>query len=112
MLTIILGALLAVTVGALLLRRRTPSGSFFNDAARPEGVITAADNEWLQKVLRKKIVVHLKNDQSIEGVLMKQTQDGVILRAAVLLGDDGKRTSMAGETFTPRENIAFAQLDE
>jgi small nuclear ribonucleoprotein (snRNP)-like protein len=67
---------------------------------------------WLARVLKKKIVVHLKNDQSIEGVLMEQTQDGVILRAAALLGNDGKRTPMAGETFVPRENVAFAQLDE
>jgi hypothetical protein len=67
---------------------------------------------WLARVLKKKIIAHLKNDQSIEGVLMEQTQDGVILRASVLLGNDGKRTPMAGETFVPRENVAFAQLDE
>ncbi len=68
--------------------------------------------QWLERVLKKKIVVHTRNDQSIEGVLMEQTRDGVILRAAQLLGSDGKRTTMAGEVFVPRENIAFAQLDE
>ena len=47
-----------------------------------------------------------------DGVLMEQTPDGVILRAAKLLGDDGKATSMAGEVWVPRENVAFAQLDE
>jgi hypothetical protein len=67
---------------------------------------------WLDRVMRKKVVLHTLNDQSIEGVLMEQTVDGVILRASVLLGSDGKRTTMAGEVFVPRENIAFAQLDE
>lgn len=69
---------------------------------------------WFERVLKKKIVVHTKADQSIEGVLMEVVRDGdgLILRAAVLLGDAGKRTPMAGETFIPRENVAFAQLDE
>lgn len=67
---------------------------------------------WFKQALKKKIVVHLVNDQSIEGALMATTRDGVILRAGVLLGADGKRTQMAGETFIPREKVAFAQLDQ
>lgn len=67
---------------------------------------------WLGRVLKKRIVVHTRQDQSIEGVLMEQLEDGLILRAANLLGGDGKRTTMAGEVFIPRENVAFAQLDE
>lgn len=67
---------------------------------------------WLGRVLKKRIVVHTQQDQSIEGVLMEQVADGLILRAANLLGSDGKKTTMAGEVFIPRENIAFAQLDE
>jgi hypothetical protein len=68
--------------------------------------------QWFRQVLKKKIVVHTRNDQSVEGVLTMLARDGVILRAAALLGGDGKRTTMAGEVFVPRENIAFAQLDE
>jgi hypothetical protein len=68
--------------------------------------------QWFRQVLKKKVVLHLKSDQSIEAVLVELTRDGVILRAAALLGGDGKRTTMAGEVFVPRENIAFAQLDE
>ena len=67
---------------------------------------------WLERVLKKRIVLHLVNDQSIEGVLMEQTRDGVILRASKLLAAGGKETPMAGETFVPREQVAFAQLDE
>lgn len=68
---------------------------------------------WFKRVLKKRIIVHTVTDQSIQGVLMEQTHDGVILRAAELLRAEGqKATSMAGETFIPREQIAFAQLDE
>lgn len=67
---------------------------------------------WLDRVLKKQIVVHTVQDQSIEGVLMEATVDGVILRAARLLDSGGKGTSMAGEVWVPRTNIAFAQLDE
>jgi hypothetical protein len=72
----------------------------------------AAARRWLDGVLRKKVIVHTRQDQSIEGVLMETTVDGLILRAARLLDASGKGTSMAGETFVPRENVAFAQLDE
>lgn len=67
---------------------------------------------WFSKVLKKKVIVHTKDSQSIEGVLMDQSADGLILRASSLLGEGGRKTSMAGETFVPRENVAFAQLDE
>lgn len=67
---------------------------------------------WLERVMKKRIVLHTRNDQSVEGVLMEQTPDGVILRASRLLGEDGKATAMAGEVWIPRENVAFAQLDE
>lgn len=68
--------------------------------------------EWLASVLKKRIIVHLKNGATIEGTLMEVMSDGAILRAAKLLDDAGKATPMAGETFVPRENVAFAQLDE
>lgn len=69
---------------------------------------------WFTRVMKKQIIVHtLKGDLSIEGVLMEQTRDGVILRAAKLKGASGQGdTTMAGEVYIPRENVAFAQLDE
>lgn len=89
------------------MRRRDAS---FQDAL--DGLGRDAAPTWLDRVMRKKIVLHTLNDQSIEGVLMEQTADGIIMRASSLLGSDGKRTPMAGEVFIPRENVAFAQLDE
>lgn len=77
-----------------------------------DGLGRDAAPTWLDRVMKKKVLFHTLNDQSIEGVLMEQVADGVILRAAVLLGSEGKRTPMAGEVFVPRENVAFAQLDE
>lgn len=74
--------------------------------------LSAPKPTWLDRVMRKRIIVHTRQDQSIEGTLMEQTEDGLILRAAKLLLPDGKATSMAGECFVPRENVAFAQLDE
>jgi hypothetical protein len=71
-----------------------------------------AAGPWFGRVLKRQIIVHQKSGDSIEGVLMEQTTDGIILRAANLLRDGGEKTSMAGEVFVPRENVAFAQLDE
>lgn len=69
-------------------------------------------NEWIESVLRKRIIVHLKNDQSVDGSLVATMDDGIILRAAQLLNSGSAPTAMAGEVFIPRENVAFAQLDE
>lgn len=71
-----------------------------------------APHAWMTRIMKKKAIFHLSTGQSIEGVLMEQTQDGVILRAADLLLDDGKRTKMAGEVLIPEKQIVFAQLDE
>lgn len=69
-------------------------------------------NEWLTLVLKKRITVHTRDSQSIEGSLMEKTDDGLILRAAKWLNSGARPTTMAGEVFIPRENVAFAQLDE
>ena len=68
--------------------------------------------EWIESVLRKRIIVHLKNGDSIDGSLWETMDDGIVLRAAQLLNAEGPATTMAGEVFIPRENVAFAQLDE
>jgi hypothetical protein len=67
---------------------------------------------WLDAVLTRRIIVHQKSGQSVEGSLSVVMADGLVLRAPVLLNDDNSRTQMAGEVFVPRENVAFAQLDE
>lgn len=70
----------------------------------------AENPPWFEASLRERIVLHTKNDQSFEGSLMAATADGVILRAAKLLGP--ARTAdreLPGEVFVPRENVAFCQ---
>lgn len=75
--------------------------------------LDAVPAAWFHRVLKKGIVVHLRDGTSIEGVLMECAEDGLILRAAKLLGENGVGDmAMAGETFIPEENVAFAQLDE
>ena len=72
---------------------------------------TAEPTEWLQAVMTKRIIVHLRNDQSIDGSLVSRMDDGIVLRAAKLLDGSAGGTAMAGEVFIPREQVAFAQLD-
>jgi hypothetical protein len=87
---------------------------FLMAPAKPKPAPPEPSPSWLDRVMKKRIIVHtLKGDASVQGTLMEQTADGVILRAAKLLGSSGQAdTTMAGEVFIPRENVAFAQLDE
>ncbi len=84
----------------------------WHEKSEPPALPAPEPEAWLQRVLKRKVIVHLVSDQSIEGVLMEHLPDGVILRAASLLGPHDTRTSMAGEVWTPRGQIAFMQLDE
>lgn len=67
---------------------------------------------WLESVMTRRITVHTTTDQSIEGSLVATTSDGLVLRAAKLLGSGRESTAMAGEVFIPKTNVAFAQLDD
>lgn len=73
---------------------------------------------WLETVTKRRVVVHTRDGQSVEGSLSDVMADGVVLKAALLLtpgGPDGSRTdktAMAGEVWIPQANVAFAQLDE
>lgn len=74
--------------------------------------VQAEPNNWLDRVLRKRVTVHTKDNMSFEGSLWEQTDDGVILRAAQLLNTNGAPTPLPGEVWIPRVNVAFAQIDE
>lgn len=69
-------------------------------------------NRWLERVLRRRVVVHTKDDMSFDGSLWETTDDGLILRAAQLLNTNGAPTALPGEVFVPRPNVSFVQLDE
>lgn len=71
----------------------------------------AEPSEWLERVKTKKLVVHQRNNASIEGLLMLNLRDGIVLRSASLLNSGAAPTPMAGEVFIPREQIALVQLD-
>lgn len=73
--------------------------------------IQAEPNEWLESVMTKRVLIHLKDDNTIDGSLVARMDDGIVLRAAQLLSPNNLPTPMAGEVFVPRENVAFAQLD-
>ena len=65
---------------------------------------------WLRRQLAASVVVHTTTDQSIAGVLEETARDGVILRAARFLDSPDAEVPLAGETFIPREKIAFVQV--
>lgn len=74
--------------------------------------VQAEPNNWLDRMLRRRVTVHTKDGMSFDGSLWEMTDDGLILRAAKLLNENGAPTVMPGEVFIPRANVAFAQLDE
>lgn len=81
-------------------------------ATRPEPKPTVPD-----RLLKKRVVLHLDTDQSLQGVLMEMEDREAgwsILRAAKLLSDDSDKPDvvLAGETFVPHSRVVFAQLDE
>lgn len=91
---------------------RTDLEALRSDVDYRLGALKADSATWIDSVVQKRLTVHLKNSLTIEGSLTSVMKDGIVLRAAKLLDDGGKATTMAGEVFIPRENVAFAQLDE
>lgn len=70
----------------------------------------AEPSEWLARVTTKSVIVHQKGDTSIEGLLMLNLADGIVLRSASLLKSGAPSTPLAGEVFIPRTEIALIQL--
>lgn len=66
---------------------------------------------WLERVIKRRLIVHTTSGQTISGTLDEVTPDGVILRAASFHVDQPTPTvSLGGEVFIPREQVAFTQL--
>lgn len=66
---------------------------------------------WLAKATGRKLLVHQRNDATIEGLLVGVYQDGLLLRTAALLRSGANPTPMAGEVFIPRDQVALVQFD-
>lgn len=57
----------------------------------------------------KRYAFHLKNDTTIEGLLVKQTRsDYLLLKAAILEAEDRSR-ELSGHVVVPRENVYVVQ---
>lgn len=65
------------------------------------------DAEWLVQLELRRVVVHTKDDRSIEGFVERVAVDGVILRTARYL--DTQDVSMKGEVWIPRDSVSFVQ---
>lgn len=64
---------------------------------------------WLRRRKAYRVLVHTTEDQSIEGVMVYAAADGLVLRHARYHPADSAPISLHGETWIPREKIAFVQ---
>ena len=64
---------------------------------------------WLERVTLRRIHVHTRDDQTIEGTLTVVAADGLVLTAAILHQSDNPSIPMAGDVFVPSGRIAFVQ---
>lgn len=64
---------------------------------------------WISKLDRRNIVVHLAAGDSIKGILIATHGDCVVLGHARALGADGDARALDGDVVIPREQVAFIQ---
>jgi hypothetical protein len=64
---------------------------------------------WLAKQVRRPVLVHTTDDNTVAGLLALVARDGVVLRLAELREGEGS-VAIAGETFILRERIAMIQV--
>lgn len=71
-------------------------------------------SRWLRKKELSRLVLHLKNGDSIAGMLAGDHSDGVALQGATYYasGQEEAPTPLAGETWVPKPEILFAQTDK
>lgn len=61
---------------------------------------------WLDEVVRRRVLVHTRDGQTIDGQLIRVDRDGVVLGPAVLA--DGPH-DLDGEVYVARERVAWVQ---
>lgn len=66
------------------------------------------DPRWLEKVTGRSVLIHTRDERTVEGVITAAYEDGVLVGAAKLHGD-GPVVPMAGDVFVPRGNIVLVQ---
>jgi hypothetical protein len=65
---------------------------------------------WWEQVTGRQVLVHKKDDMTVRGIVSEVLADGVVLRFATALPDEGPEVKLAGDTWIPLENVNFAQL--
>lgn len=64
---------------------------------------------WLKQCTLQKVLVHTRDDRTIEGALSRVGRDGLVLLEA-RYHDGGGQVPMAGHVYVPREQVAFVQV--
>jgi hypothetical protein len=64
---------------------------------------------WIKSRISTRLLVHTTSDDSVEGVLVIEARDGLVLGDADLLTADGRRIQIAGRAFIPRETVVMIQ---
>lgn len=63
---------------------------------------------WISRLVRRTIVVHMTDGQSIRGVLAGEYRDCLVLIHASYLGSESV-TKVDGEVVVPRERVGWIQ---
>lgn len=58
----------------------------------------------------REVIVHLKTDKSIKGVLWQRRRGYLVLRNAVLLRPRGESVAMDGDAVIAADNVEFLQV--
>lgn len=99
---------LSVTAGAVC--GRLAAGWLLSSRQRDDPPpAEEAHGSWLDGVTRRRVLVHTRDGQTIDGQLARVDRDGVVLAPATLA--DGPH-DLAGEVFVPQERIAWLQQPE
>jgi hypothetical protein len=65
--------------------------------------------DWWDEMQNSLVMVHMDDDRTIKGLIVKVSPDGVLLASPEFLGE-GPAFELGGESFIPRERIAWAQV--
>lgn len=63
---------------------------------------------WLDQTVRRRVVVHTLDGETLSGLLLVVAEDGIVLDPAQL-HDAAEPTALAGGAFVPRGRIKFTQ---
>lgn len=71
----------------------------------PEAV-SLRQADWLETVTRRRVLVHTRDGQTLDGQLARVDRDGLVLAPASLA--DGPH-DLDGDVFVPRDRVAWMQ---